>query len=848
MVGLVIVSHSARLAEGVAELARGMGGPDVPLRATGGLDLPDRPLGTDASLVLKAIDEVYSDDGVVVLMDLGSAVLSAEMALDMLPREQRAHVVLCEAPLVEGAVAAAVQARLGSPLAVVIAEARGALAAKASHLGTTDTPLEEERAATAAEAGRAAQRELRLTVRNRLGLHARPAARFVQTAGRYPGADVRLRDLTSGRGPVSAMSINSVGTLGVRQGHEILLMASGPDAQAALEALRTLADEGFGDPETAAGPPALPAAQVEPRSTPPGRGPFLQGLAVSPGIAIGPARLFHAGLPAIPSHTVADPQGEWDRLRMALEKTRSQIQATHDAIARRADDYTAAIFAAHLLFLDDEALIAPARAAIMDEKLNAGAAWQQAVEQVAASYRALDDDYLAGRAADVEDVGRQVLRNLPGGTEDAPRLAGLGILIATDLTPAEVARLDPAVVLGICTAAGGPTSHSAILARAFGIPAVAGLGDAIIDLAEGTPVIVDGGAGQVWPAPPPAVSADYARRAEAHRVARAEARSASAAPAVTRDGRRVEIAANIGSVADARAAVGWGAESVGLFRTEFLFLDRRVAPDEDEQCAAYRAVAEALGGRPLIVRTLDAGGDKPLPYLDVEAEANPYLGWRAIRLCLAQPDFFKTQLRAILRVAAEFPVKVMFPMIATLAEWRAGRALLDEARSELLNRGESVPDKVETGIMVEVPAAAVRARQFAAEVDFFSIGTNDLAQYTLAAERGNPRLAALSDAFQPAVIELIRQVVEAAHTHGKWAGVCGEMAGDPLAVPLLVGLGIDELSMNAPAIPCVKQIIRTLDYASVRALAQDTLALETPEAIRAAVVAASVVPLSRSDD
>ncbi len=694
----------------------------------------------------------------------------------------------------------------------------------------------------------AAQRELRLTVRNRLGLHARPAARFVQAAGRYPGADVRLCDLTTGRGPVSAVSINAVATLGVRQGHEILVTASGPDAQAALDALRALADENFGDPETAAGPPVSPAAQVEPASTPPGRRPFLQGLAVSPGIAIGPARLLRARLPAIPSHTVGDPQVEWSRLRMALEKTRGQIQATHDAIARRADGYTAAIFAAHLLFLDDEALIAPARSAILDEKLNAGAAWQRAVGQVAASYRALDDDYLAGRAADVEDVGRQVLVNLPGGTEDAPRLAGPGILVAADLTPAEVARLDPAVVLGICTAAGGPTSHSAILARAFGIPAVAGLGDAILDLAEGTPVIVDGKSGQVWPDPPPAVSAGYARRAEADRSAQAEARAAGAAPAVTRDGRRVEIAANVGSVADARAAVGWGAESVGLFRTEFLFLDRRSAPDEDEQYAAYRAVAGALDGRPLIIRTLDAGGDKPLPYLDMGTEANPYLGWRAIRLCLAQPDFFKVQLRAILRVVAEFPVKVMFPMIATLAEWRAALALLDEARSELLNRGESVPDKVETGIMVEVPAAAVCARQFAVEVDFFSIGTNDLAQYTLAAERGNPRLAALSDAFQPAVIELIRQVVDAAHSQGKWAGLCGEMAGDPLAVPLLVGLGIDELSMNAPAIPCVKRIIRTLDYASVRALAQDTLALETPEAIRAAVVATSVVPLSRSDD
>ena len=840
MVGLVIVSHSAKLAEGVAELARGMGGPDLLLRATGGLDLPGRPLGTDPLLVLQAIDEVYSHDGVVVLMDLGSAVLSAEMALDMLPPERRTHVMLCEAPLVEGAVAAAVQARLGSPLAGVIAEARGALAAKAAHLGAADTFPQDGRAAPAAGTGVGAQRELRLAVRNRLGLHARPAARFVQTANQYPGADVRLRDLTTGRGPVNAASINAVATLGVRQGHEIVLTASGPEAQAALEALRALAAEDFGDPDTASGQPVEATQPVWLSPIPADPTPALQGLAVSPGLAIGPVRRFHAGPPDLSSHTVADPETEWDTLRAALERTRGQIRATHDAVARRADGYTAAIFTAHLLFLDDEALIAPARAAILDENLNAGAAWQRAVGQVAARYRALNDEYLAGRAADVEGVGRQVLANLLGAVDDSPRLIDTGILITTDLTPAEVARLDPAVAHGICTASGGPTSHSAILARTFGIPAVAGLGDALLELAEGTLVIVDGGTGQVWPDPPPEVLADYARRAEAARLAQDDARAAGAALAVTRDGRRVAIAANVGSAADTRAAVAWGAEGVGLFRTEFLFLARRGAPDEDEQYAAYRAVASALNGRPLIIRTLDAGGDKPLPYLDMRAEANPYLGWRAIRLCLAQPDFFKTQLRAILRVAAESPVKVMFPMIAVLAEWRAARGLLDEARTELLSRGAAVSDRIETGIMVEIPAAAVCARHFAAEVDFFSIGTNDLAQYTLAAERGNPRLAALSNAFQPAVIELIRQVVDAAHAHGKWAGLCGEMAGDPLAVPLLVGLGLDELSMSAPAIPRAKQIVRALDTVSTRALARDVLALNTAEAVRAALVGQSI--------
>ncbi len=833
MIGLVIVSHSAKLAEGVVELARGMAGPEVPLAATGGLALPDHPLGTDAGLVLQAIEQVYSDDGVLVLMDLGSAVLSTEMALEMLSPERRAHVRLCEAPLVEGAIAAAVQARLGSSLDQVIAEARGALASKIVHLGPSPSSFQPSPTQVGERQG--TRVELRLTVHNRLGLHARPAARFVQTAGRFPEADIRLNNLTAGRGPVSAKSINAVTTLGIRQGHEIQITASGLEAEAALAALRLLAEDNFGDVDEE--PPQPESDQqkqgaVLPSSFIPQPYAFIQGLPVSPGIASGPAWLFRAAAPDIPTHTITNPQTEWATLTVALEKTRTQIRATRDAVARRADAYAAAIFDAHLLFLDDEALREPARSAIFDEKLNAAAAWQRSVEKVAADYRALDDDYLRARAADVIDVGRQTLLNLLDDAT-APTLTQPGILIAADLAPADTAHLDPKLVLGICTAFGGPTSHSAILARTLGIPAIAGLSESVLNLAEGTPLIMDGATGQVWPNPDPALAADYAHRAEAARAAQAEAKAASAGPAITRDGRRIEVAANIGSVADARAAVSAGAEGVGLFRTEFLFLDRRTAPDEEEQFNAYRAAAEAMGGRPVIIRTLDVGGDKPLPYLDLGTEANPFLGWRAIRLCLAQPDFFKIQLRAIVRAAAHFPIKVMFPMIATLAEWRAAQALLAEARAEAQRAGHAIPDRIEAGIMVEIPAAALQAKQFAAEVDFFSIGTNDLTQYTLAAERGNPRVASLADAFQPAVLELIRQVAEAAHAHGKWTGVCGELAGDSLAVPLLVGLGIDELSMSPPAIPRAKQLIRVLDYETARTQAQSALKLETPDAVRA---------------
>ncbi|HKZ85357.1 MAG TPA: phosphoenolpyruvate--protein phosphotransferase [Anaerolineae bacterium] len=834
MVGLVIVSHSAKLAEGVAELARDAAGGrgDVPLAAAGGSGFPDKPFGTNANLVQQAIEQVYSDDGVLVLMDLGSAVPNAEMAVEALPPEQRRRIVLCEAPLVEGAIAAAVQASIGNTLEQVAAEARGALAPKIAQLKPESAaPLPSP--PPGEQAGK--KSALRLKVPNRLGLHLRPAARFVQTATRFQAA-VEVANLTTRRGPVSAKSINEIAKLGVRQFHEIELAASGADAEAALAAIQSLADENFGDEDGE--PQALevkqPATKIEPPVSSLIPHPSsLQGLPASPGLAIGSARLYRRAAPEVPAHMVDDPQFEWKALLAAIDKTRQQIEATRDVINRRAGAYSAAIFEAHALYLDDDALREPVRRAIFVDRLNAAAAWQRATDQMAAEYRTLDDEYQRARAEDVLDVGRQVILNLLGAAASVPVMPEAGILVAPDLTPADTARLDPALVLGICTAFGGPTSHSAILARSLDLPAVVGLGERILEIAEGTSLIVDGMTGQVFPDPEASLVAEYAQRAEDARAAKAEARAASAAPAVTSDGHRVEVAANIGSPEETRAAVAAGAEGVGLFRTEFVFLDRQVAPDEEEQYAAYRAAAQGLGGRPLIIRTLDVGGDKPLPYLDLGAEANPFLGWRAIRLCLAKPDLFKAQLRAIVRAAADFPVKVMFPMVATLAEWRAARALLEEARLEVKNRGQPAPVRIETGIMVEIPSAALLAAHFAEEADFFSIGTNDLSQYTLAAERGNARVAALADAFQPAVLHLIEMVVEAAHARGKWVGVCGEMGGDPLAVPLLVGLGVDELSMNAPAIPKAKQIIRALDFASAQAVARSALKAESAQAVQA---------------
>ena len=824
MVGIVIVSHSETLAAGVREVAAEMAGPDVRIELAGGL-AEEGALGTDAVRVSEAIGRADSGDGVLVLMDLGSAVLSAETALDFLTPEQRDSVLLCEAPLVEGAVAAAVAARLEQPLAEVANEARGGLQGKVAQLGADESAAPAPAAPAPDEAGET----LRLEVRNPLGLHARPAARFVQTAAAFD-ASTEVTNLTSGSGPASGRSLNGLATLGIRQGHEILVAARGPQAAAVLAALADLAERDF-DEETA---PAAPPARSVPARTatpPPGAGQALTGLPGAPGIVSGAARHFRPLDPEIPTASSGDPESEWQALTRALEQVRAETRAARDSVAARAGEYSAAIFDAHLLFLDDEALLEPARHAIFEEGKNAAEAWHEAAEAVAADYRGLDDDYLQARAEDLTGVARQVVAAITG-EATAASLSAPGIVVAADLTPADTASLDRALALGIATAAGTPTSHSAILARSLGIPAAVGLGDTLLGVPEGTALLLDGDAGIVHVEPAEEVGGEYERRAAAREQDARAARAAAAEPAVTRDGRRIEVVANIGSPADVPAAIENGAEGVGLLRTEFLFLDRDSMPSEDEQYAAYRSIAEGLEGRPLILRTLDVGADKPLPYLPREAEANPFLGVRGIRLALEQPELLRTQLRAVLRTAAEYPLKVMFPMVATLEEFRQAKDVLVGVRAELEQEGVPTPEELEVGVMIEVPAAALAAEQFAPEVDFFSLGTNDLVQYTMAAERGNASVAGLADGLHPSVLRLIRIVAEAVNEHGKWAGVCGELASDPVAVPALVGLGIAELSANSPAIPAVKQAVRGVDAEAARELTDRALELASAAEVR----------------
>lgn len=824
MVRIVVVSHSAKLAEGVVELAREMGGADVVIEPVGGLDLPGRPIGTDAVLVQAAIERAWSDDGVLVLMDLGSAVLSTEMALEMLPAERRGRVLLCEAPLVEGAVAAAVAARLGRPLEEVAEEARGGLAPKVAHLGVPEPqPLALEEVA---EEPAGEEVRVRLLVDNPLGLHARPAARLVQTAGEFD-AHVRVTNLTTGRGPASARSLNQVATLGVLRGHEIEVAARGPQAAEALAAIAALAARGFGDlPEAAV---STPAGALE--AVPAGA---IMGLAASPGVAVGLARRFRLPDIAVPDEGAGSPDAEETSLGRAIEAARREIRATRDSVAARAGEQAAAIFDAHLLFLEDDELLRPARSAIAAGR-SAAVAWRDAVEEAAAAWRDLDDDYLRARVADLDAVGRQVLAHIVGAELGRPTLAGPGILLAPDLTPADTAGLDAELVLGVATALGGPTSHTAVLARSLGIPAVVGLGEAALSIEEGVKVILDGDAGTIRPDPTASEIERAKARGEAFRRTEDEARRSAHEPAETRDGVRITVFANASKPEDATAAVDAGADGIGLLRTEFLFLDRDRMPTEEEQAAVYRAIAEGLAGRPLILRTLDVGGDKPLPYVPMPVEANPFLGVRGIRLGLARPQLLDAQLRAVLRTAADHPVRVMFPMVATVEEFRAARAALDEAAREVIASGGRLPEHLEVGVMIEVPSAAVSAAALAVEAGFFSIGTNDLTQYTFAAERGNEAVAALSDALHPAILRLIRITVEAAEPLGRTVAVCGELAADPAAVPVLLGLGVRELSVSVPAVPRVKRAVREVDLAAARTLAAEALELGSAADVRALV-------------
>ncbi|MFN2177550.1 MAG: phosphoenolpyruvate--protein phosphotransferase [Anaerolineales bacterium] len=834
MIGLVLVSHSHNLAEALVQLVGQVTPVDIPTAIAGGVGENRQEFGTDAVEIMDAIQSVYSDEGVLVLMDLGSAILSTEMAVELLPPEMAEKIRFCAAPIVEGAVAAGVQIGLGADLDTACEEARTALLPKIEQIHGSEqiAAIPKEELAESPE-DQIEKEEVILTLVNLHGLHARPAARFVQVAASHKG-EVYVTDLTNQKGPVTAKSLNAVTTLGAVKDHQIKISASGAGARNVLEKLSEMVQDGFGEPAEI-GDKKTEEYKFDRKFSPERiqSKTEIKGVPVSEGAAIAPLSKYRPPVPRVPSEPTDDPVHEWTKFEGVLENVAADISKRKRELVRTIGESESEIFDAHLLILKDPEILENTRKLVFNEKKNASQAWNDVISQTANVYKSLDDEYLQQRAADVMDVGNQVLFALAGG-ESVGKIEfdNEVILYAPELTPTQTSQLDMQQVRGIITTAGGPTSHSAILAKALSIPAITGVNAEFERLPDGIEIALDGFSGDIWIEPDETVKEKVSTIRREWLDWKSKLIQTGQAPAFTKDGTRIEVVANVGNLRDAETAIKNGAEGIGLLRTEFLFLTSQRPPTEEEQYQTLREIGEAMSAdgdsnRPIIVRTLDVGGDKDLPYVDLPKEDNPFLGVRALRLSLKNPDMFKTQLRAILRAGSGLNFKIMFPMVTNLDEVNQARRFLEEAHNLL--DVESIPHKwpIETGIMIEIPAAAILSNQIASEVDFFSIGTNDLTQYTLAAERGNPGLSQFNDALHPAVMHLVKQVCDAAHKADKWVGVCGESAGDPIAAPVLIGLGVDELSMNPGVVPRIKAILNSTEISDARELAEQVLRLNS---------------------
>ncbi|GIN61332.1 phosphoenolpyruvate-protein phosphotransferase [Robertmurraya siralis] len=567
---------------------------------------------------------------------------------------------------------------------------------------------------------------------------------------------------------------------------------------------------------------------------------FLQGIAASSGIAIAKAyRLVEPDL-SFEKKTIEKVDSEVERFEAAIAQSKSELEMIRDNARENLGADKAAIFEAHLLVLSDPELLNPIKDKVKSDKVNAEFALKETADMFVSMFESMDNEYMRERAADIRDVTKRVLSHLLGVKIVNPSMISEEVVVvAEDLTPSDTAQLNRQFVKGFTTDIGGRTSHSAIMARSLEIPAVVGTKTVTRDIENGDLVIVDGLKGEVHINPTPELVEQYKKATEDFEAQKAEWAKLKNEHTYSADGHQVELVANIGTPNDLEGVMNNGGEGVGLYRTEFLYMGRDELPTEEEQFESYKAVLEGLEGKPVVVRTLDIGGDKELPYLKLPKEMNPFLGFRAIRLCLEEKEIFRTQLRALLRASTYGNLKIMFPMIATLDEFRQAKAMLEEEKAKLQGEGIEVSDKIEVGIMVEIPSTAVLADQFAKEVDFFSIGTNDLIQYTMAADRMNERVSYLYQPYNPSILRLVKMVIDAAHKEGKWTGMCGEMAGDETAIPLLLGLGLDEFSMSATSILKARSQIRYLNKAEMEKLAAEALQKSTTEEVIEMVTAAT---------
>ena len=826
MVGLVLVSHSRRLAEAVVDLIKRTIGPDITIAAAGGVGDDRSELGTDALDIQGAILNARSPDGVLVLMDMGSAILSAETAKELVSFEMTDPLVLCSAPLVEGSIAAAVQIQIGSALNEVTAAAQQGLTPKQEQLDDTAPPPElarsDEQKLVPGE-----RIELAVTVRNEHGLHLRPAANLIKALAPFK-ATVQIENLSAKRGPIAAKSLVDLARLQVRQGDQVRFSISGPDQEAAISAINGLVQTNFGDntAPVAKAPPPAPGATTD------------QPFPVSAGIAIGHPIFLEQLEPPIPSYTVPDEPAakiEFETLQEALNSAEKAFTSRFERLRTALDPETVSILEAQRLILTDQTVIADVQKRIHDQHENAAQAWHTVLTGLAAEQESVSDEYLRARAADFREIRSLVLGELREQTEKMvlPDNGANSILVCDELTPSLADTIGSTAIQGVLQLHGGATSHGAILARALRLPSIGGAASTIDQIRRAAYVAFDGEKGTLWIDPSPEVHATIEAAQAASRSAFEVALSQSREPAKTKDGLLINIAANAGSKDDVAAAVRYGADSIGLFRSEFLFQKFDQLPSEEEQLSTYQDALSPFGSRVVTLRLLDIGGDKPLPFLTVPDEANPFLGVRGIRLLLQNPGFLRSHLRAVLRLSADYQIKILVPMVTDRPELITLKKLFGELHEQLTT--EKLPHKwpAPIGAMIETPSAAILADQIAAECDFLSFGTNDLTQYVLCAERGNPALNIYADALHPAVLRICRPAIEAGRTRRISVSVCGEIASDPEAVPILLGLGLRELSVTAAAVPNIKALVRQLDVSKTAAQLSETLTtLETAAAVR----------------
>jgi len=803
MVGLVLVSHSRPLAEAVGDFVRKTVNSDLALKCSGGVGENREELGTDAVDIQEAIASVYSDDGVLVLMDMGSAILSAETAKEFLSPEQQEKVRLTSAPLVEGGIAAAIQAQIGSSLEEVTNAALQSLLPKREQI--QDVLPAPQTAAAASPAPAAVT--LDVTILNTHGLHLRPAATLIKTLARFP-AEILIENRTSHRGPVPVRSLVDVTRLQIRQGDSVRFSISASDPRPIVDTIGMLVETRFGE-----------SPEEQPPEAPPVATATEQSFGVSRGIAVG-RPLFRDTvefkIPEEKLETGADAEREVARLGTAIEQAASEFDNRINRLRSTLRRHELDVFDAQRMILSDETIFHEVKDQIEAQHSNAAAGWHSVLSRYATSQENAEDPYLRARAADFREVDRIVLSQLIDQNKTAPlpdeALQSPTIVICEELTPTLAERFHRAAVAGVIQLGGGTTSHGAILARAFGLPAIGGARESLVRLKTAKVLALDGSSGALWIDPTAEILDQLADRRQRELSEQETARRHSHERSITRDGVVVQVGANAGSADDIVSAQANGAEFVGLFRSEFLFHDLDHEPDSDEQFAAFRgALAPSQGSIPITIRLLDVGGDKPLPFLPQPKEANPFLGVRGIRLLLAHPRFFRAHLQAILRLAQVFPIRLMIPMVTDVSEVLATKLLLTEVAGDLVKARVPHQWPIPVGAMIETPSAAVLIDQLLAHLVFVSIGTNDLTQYMLCAERGNASLSSLSDPLHPAVVEVCKGIAQAAARHEVKASMCGEAASDPDAIPIWVGLGLRELSVVPGAIPGTKNLIRKLD-------------------------------------